>query len=73
MKRTFFISMLFILGTLGFQKPAQGQTPYLINEPVDISPDFRDFTNTYFFADSLAAFDPTTGSGRIGYKRAVYK
>jgi len=73
MKRTFFISMLLILGTLGFQNPAQGQTPYLINEPVDISPDFRDFTNTYFFADSLAAFDPTTGSGRIGYKRAVYK
>ncbi len=42
------------------------------NEPVDISPDFTDFTNTYYLADSLVSFDPTTGQGKIAYKRYEY-
>jgi len=49
-----------------------GYQPYLLNEPVDISPDFRDFTNTYFLADSLASFDASNGTGKIKYQRAVY-
>ena len=41
----------------------QAQHSKLVNEPVDISGDFRDFSNTIFFADSLAAFDPATTRG----------
>ncbi|TDE14557.1 glycoside hydrolase family 31 protein [Dyadobacter psychrotolerans] len=41
----------------------------LVNEPVDISGDFRDFSNTLFFADSLASFNPETGSGQLKWKR----
>jgi len=41
----------------------------LLNEPVDISSDFRNFSNTYYVADSLSAFDPQSGRGEISYKR----
>ena len=37
----------------------------LLNEPVDVSGDFRDFTNLYYLADKLANFDPATASGKI--------
>jgi alpha-D-xyloside xylohydrolase len=51
---------------------AQIQQFDLVNAPVDISPAFRDFTNTYYFADSLSGFDPASGSGKINYKRHEY-
>lgn len=44
----------------------------LLNEPVDISGDFRSFDNTYFLADQLADFDPVTGHGKIQWQRAQY-
>ncbi|MGD0038359.1 MAG: TIM-barrel domain-containing protein [Bacteroidota bacterium] len=44
----------------------------LLNEPVDISGDFRNFSNTYYVADSLSAFDPKTGKGEITYRRYEY-
>ena len=50
----------------------QTETNRLINEPVDISPDFRNFTNTYFLADSLNDFDPTTATGHIKWQRNQY-
>ena len=34
------------------------QPPGLLSDPVDISSDFHEFSNTYFLADRLAAFDP---------------
>ncbi len=43
--------------------------PYLQSSAVDVSQDFKDFSNTYFFADSLASFDPATASGTISWKR----
>src|SRR5262245_29062004 len=46
--------------------------PVLLNEPIDVSGDFRDFANTYYVADRLAAFDPTTHSGKITYLRFEY-
>ena len=59
--------LVFVLSTLTF-----GQTFSLLNEPVDISGDFRDFTNTYYLADSLAEFDPATATGKITYRRYEY-
>jgi alpha-D-xyloside xylohydrolase len=44
----------------------------LLNEPLDISGDFRNFSNAYYLADSLSAFDPSTGRGKIKYRRYEY-
>ncbi len=54
--------------------PAQAQLQQmkLLNAPIDITPDFRSFTNTYFLADSLAKFDPATGRGELKYRRYNY-
>ncbi len=55
---------------LNAQIPDQpGHPQYLMNEPIDISGDFHDFTNTYYLADSLAGFDPATGVGSLVYHR----
>ena len=44
----------------------------LLNDPVDVSGDFRDFSALYYLADKLADFDPTTGKGQITYQRSEY-
>jgi alpha-D-xyloside xylohydrolase len=62
------IPVFLIVLLTGFKLSAQ-QHSKLINEPVDISGDFRDFSNTFFFADSLASFNPETGSGQVKWKR----
>jgi alpha-D-xyloside xylohydrolase len=51
----------------------QIQDMKLLNVPIDISNDFRSFTNTYYLADSLAKFNPTTGMGEVKYKRYNYQ
>jgi alpha-D-xyloside xylohydrolase len=52
------------------QVPVQpGHPQYVLNEPVDISGDFYDFTNTYYLADSLGSFNPEKGSGTLVYHR----
>lgn len=50
----------------------KAETPYLLNESVDISSDFRDFANGYFNADSLSQFDGATATGKLKFKRFVY-
>jgi alpha-D-xyloside xylohydrolase len=50
--------------------PDNNQT--LLNEPFDISGDFRNFSNAYYLADSLSSFDPSTGQGKIKYHRYEY-
>jgi alpha-D-xyloside xylohydrolase len=50
---------------------ANPQLP-LLNDPVDISGDFRDFSDLYYLADRLAEFDPATASGKITYQRSQY-
>jgi alpha-D-xyloside xylohydrolase len=44
----------------------------LLNDPIDVSGDFRDVANTYYLADSLAEFNPATHSGKVRYQRAQY-
>ncbi len=51
---------------------AANPTPPLLNDPVDVSPDFRDFSDLYYLADKLADFDPATGRGKITYQRNEY-
>lgn len=42
---------------------------YLQCMPKDQSGDFSDLSNTYFLADSLAAFDAAKGEGQLNWKR----
>jgi alpha-D-xyloside xylohydrolase len=44
----------------------------LLNDPVDVSGDFRDFSSFYYLADQLTDFDPTTHKGHIIYQRSRY-
>jgi alpha-D-xyloside xylohydrolase len=63
-------SLLYIITPRTLMAQLQGLDLY--NEPVDISPDFKDFKNTYYLADKLAGFDPETGNGKIEYHRYEY-
>lgn len=44
-------------------------TAYLLSQTKDISEDFCDLSNTYFFADSLVNFDTKIGVGELEWKR----
>jgi alpha-D-xyloside xylohydrolase len=66
------ILCFLIVTVLSHSTKAQTEPNGLINAPVDISPDFRNFVNTYFLADSLAGFDPTTVSGTVEWQRNKY-
>ena len=69
LRHKFLIIFIFLVSGLTNQKVSAQQHSKLINEPVDISEDFRDFSNTFFFADSLTSFNPETGKGQIKWKR----
>src|SRR5664280_2906376 len=56
-----------LTGQIPMYSPDKNQE--LLNEPFDISGDFRNFTNTYYLADSLSFFEPKTGKGEITYHR----
>ncbi len=65
------VCMFFFLLTAG-SAFAQLQGFQLVNEPIDISPDFQDFKNTYYLANKLVSFDPETGHGKLSYERYEY-
>ena len=52
---------------------AQIQNADVLNAPIDISKDFENYLNTFYFADELAAFDPQTGKGTVKYLRHTYQ
>jgi len=62
-----------ITSVFAFQSNAQLQTnvgtPYLMNIAKDMSVDFSDFTNIFFFADELASFDESKSEGEILWRR----
>ena len=51
------------------QTQQNGGSTYLMNLAKDMSTDFNDFTNIFFFADKLASFNPQSGTGSIEWKR----
>ncbi len=65
--------LLTIACALSLTTQAQIQTnggiQYLQANPKDMSSDFSDLSNTYFFADSLASFNVSTGEGLVNWKR----
>jgi alpha-D-xyloside xylohydrolase len=76
----FYCSTAILIVLFSRFRPLSGQIPYnspdrgqeLMNEPYDISSDFRSFTNAYYLADSLSSFNPETGKGEITYRRYEY-
>lgn len=61
--------LLFAGGNLLAQPHVNDGTPYLMNQPLDMSTDFRDLSNTLFFADHLESFDAKSGEGLVNWKR----
>ena len=66
-----FLSYVWILGVP--KASAQIQNADVLNAPIDISKDFQNYLNTFYFADELASFDPATAKGTIKYLRYNYK
>ncbi|MFO1475509.1 MAG: glycoside hydrolase family 31 protein [Verrucomicrobiota bacterium] len=54
--------------------PVQAANPLLplLNDPIDVSGDFRDLSDTYYLANKLESWDPETHSGKLVYQRAQY-
>lgn len=61
--------ILPIIGLALFAILAQAQPPYLQSQSYDVSKDFGDYSNTYFFADKISDLDVATASGHINWKR----
>jgi hypothetical protein len=49
-----------------------GAAPPLLNDPLDVSGDFRALENFCYLADRLGDFDPAAGTGKMVYQRAQY-
>lgn len=60
--------ILSLVLCLSMQLAAQQKR--ILGEPIDMSHDFRDFHNTFFFADKLASFNAADGKGKITWKRS---
>ncbi|HXR05517.1 MAG TPA: TIM-barrel domain-containing protein [Verrucomicrobiae bacterium] len=59
---------------LGAASAIAGTSPFtLLNDPVDISGDFRALENFYYLADKVSEFDPATHAGKAVYQRAQYR
>lgn len=61
--------LLFAGGNLLAQPHVNDGTSYLMNQPLDMSTDFRDLSNTLFFAEHLESFDAKSGEGLVNWKR----
>ena len=75
MKKRILLSIcLFITGSIFLPNKsyAQIQNADVLNAPIDISKDFNNYLNTFYFADELTSFDPATGKGTIKYIRNNY-
>ena len=70
MKKTLFTALCLIVALMaGAQIQTNAGVQYLQCMPKDMSTDFSDLSNTYFLADSLAAFDVEKGEGLVNWKR----
>lgn len=52
-----------------FSTQLAAQQKRILGEPIDMSIDFKDFHNTFFFADKVASFNGAEGKGKISWKR----
>ena len=75
MKKNWICAFSILLVATGviFPAGAQIQEIDILNSPVDVSKDFVDYNNTFYFADELASFDPQTASGTVKYLRHEFQ
>ena len=71
MKKMIVCAVALLCGVLttSAQLQTNAGVQYLQCMPKDMSGDFNDLSNTYFLADSLAAFDVAKGEGLVNWKR----
>lgn len=70
MKKTILFSLLIAACCdMNAQIQTNNGVQYLMSQPKDMSTDFCDLSNTYFFADSLAQYNASTGQGKVQWKR----
>lgn len=68
------LSLCVFYSLFGIQEvKSQIQNADVLNAPLDISKDFQNYQNTFYFADELTNFDPQTGKGTVKYLRYNYK
>ena len=67
--RTAVIAGILVIFAGVVHAQSGNQPPALLSDLVDVGGDFHSYTNTYFLADSLAEFDPHTGTGVIAWQR----
>ena len=69
-----FKSLLLAAAATAFAATALAAKPppRLLDDPVDITPDFHDLSNLYYIADHLAAFDPVKCTGTLVWQRSQY-
>ena len=63
------VTIAFSSATLCAQLKTNAGNQYLLSQSKDISQEFNDLSNTYFFADSLVVLDLHTGKGKVKWKR----
>lgn len=64
-----FASVMPPAGDIHAEIRTNAGVQYLLSQSKDMSQDFSDFGNQYFFADSLASFDTTKGKGYVKWAR----
>lgn len=67
--KTLFGTMVLSVLPVGAQIHQSTGPNVLLNQPVDVSVDFGNFANTFFFADSLSDFDVAKAEGKIKWSR----
>ena len=68
--RKVILSVFWMVATMSCaQIQTNAGVQYLQNNAKDMSTDFYDLSNTYFLADSLAAFDANAATGYVNWKR----
>lgn len=73
--RLSFYTALAVASAISFPGDASAEirtnagVQYLLSQSRDMSQDFLDLSNHYFFADSLASFNASTGEGTIKWER----
>ena len=58
--------LFLFISTIGY---AQLQQSGVLNEPPDISKDFKDVRNTFYVAENLTSFNPDLGEGIVRFTR----
>ena len=75
MKTRFFTAALLLALSAGAwaQPQAIDASSRLQSQPVDVSADFHDATNNFFFADHLTSFDVQKAEGLVNWRRGCLR